>query len=107
VKVAPHRPAAAITSTAKKPIFLNFNFSFIFLITENLIPYHQPKSQGDLDALNSPSLLPPAAKNPFEKGFLDLPKLFIRVVLRAVSHLTPQLATRNKLRLILKKLAVD
>ena len=26
---------------------------------------------------HSYSLLPPAAKNPFEKGFLDLPKLFI------------------------------
>jgi len=25
---------------------------------------------------HSYSLLPPAAKNPFEKGFLDLPKLF-------------------------------
>jgi hypothetical protein len=23
--------------------------------------------------------MPPAAKNPFEKGFLDLPKLFIKV----------------------------
>jgi hypothetical protein len=35
--------------------------------------------------------MPPAARNPFEKGFLDLPKLLMhgQPVLRGFNHPTP------------------
>jgi hypothetical protein len=40
--------------------------------------------------------MPPAAKNPFEKGFLDLPKLFIKVFLRPVFFASLRVSSRFK-----------
>jgi hypothetical protein len=40
--------------------------------------------------------MPPAAKNPFEKGFLDLPKFFIKVFLRPVFFVSLRVSSRFK-----------